>query len=395
VRAAVLPLLVATGAALAGCGSKTAQHGASAGSKPAAPPVRVSIRPGHGRVDVRPDRGITVRATGGRLTDVTVRGGGRRVRGTLNAARTVWRSRWALGVSQRYRVTATAAGQSGQRITRRRAFRTLTPERTFAPRTILVDHGTYGVGMPLIFYFDEPVTHRRAVERSLAIRTSRPVVGSWYWDDTCGIVPLCLYFRPRHYWHPHTRVHFTAHVNGVQSAPGVFGDSDLSGTIIIGRSLKVFASTAKHYMNVYRDGKRYAHWPISTGRPGDDTPNGRYLSIEKANPERMVGDDYDIEVPYSVRITWSGVYLHAASWSVGSQGSTNVSHGCINMAPEDAAIYYEMSIPGDPVVVTGSSRAGTFDNGWTMWFKTWREWRQSSALDKAVRAGRHGSTFIA
>ena len=125
-------------------------------------------------------------------------------------------------------------------------------------------------------------------------------------------------------------------------------------------------------MNVYRDGKRYAHWPISTGRPGDDTPNGTYLSIEKGNPVEMVGEGYDLQVPYSVRITWSGVYLHAASWSVGSQGSTNVSHGCINMSPDAAAIYYAMSIPGDPVTVTGSSRAGTFDNGWTMWFKSWR-----------------------
>ncbi len=98
-------------------------------------------------------------------------------------------------------------------------------------------------------------------------------------------------------------------------------------------------------MNVYRDGKRYAHWPISTGRPGDDTPNGTYLSIEKGNPVEMVGEGYDIQVPYSVRITWSGVYLHAASWSVGSQGSTNVSHGCINMSPDAAAIYYAMSSP--------------------------------------------------
>ena len=334
-----------------------------------------------------------MRATGGALTSVKVRSGGHAVAGTLNAAKTVWRSRWALGVSRSYRVTATATGSDGRQVTRRRAFRTLTPQRTFAPRTILVDQGTYGVGMPLIFYFDEPVANRKAVERSLEIRTSRRVVGSWFWDDACGIVPQCLYFRPKHYWHPHTRVRFTAHVNGVQAAPGVFGAQDLSGTIRIGRSLKVFASTAKHFMNVYRDGKRFAHWPISTGRPGDDTPNGTYLSIEKGNPVHMVGDDYDLQVPYSVRITWSGVYLHAASWSVGSQGSTNVSHGCINMSPDAAASYYAMSIPGDPVTVTGSSRAGTFDNGWTMWFKSWQQWRRGSALHRVVHAGPDGSTF--
>jgi L,D-transpeptidase catalytic domain len=33
---------------------------------------------------------------------------------------------------------------------------------------------------------------------------------------------------------------------------------------------------------------------------------------------------------------------------------TNVSHGCVNMPPADAEIYYEMAVPGDPVTITGS-----------------------------------------
>ena len=57
------------------------------------------------------------------------------------------------------------------------------------------------------------------------------------------------------------------------------------------------ASAAGHYMNVYRSGKLFARWPISSGRPGDDTPNGNYLTIEKANPVDMVGPGYNIEVP--------------------------------------------------------------------------------------------------
>jgi hypothetical protein len=154
VRSATLPVLLALGAVLVGCGGghvhraadagvhvhRAADAGASASPTPPPPAVRVFISPGHGRVDVRPDRGIKVRATGGTLTDVTVRSRGHAVAGTLNAAKTVWRSRWALGVSQRYRVTATATGPDGRRVTRHRAFRTLTPERTFAPRTILINN---------------------------------------------------------------------------------------------------------------------------------------------------------------------------------------------------------------------------------------------------------------
>jgi L,D-transpeptidase catalytic domain len=111
----------------------------------------------------------------------------------------------------------------------------------------------------------------------------------------------------------------------------------------------VVANTADYHMNVYRDGKLFAHWPISSGKPGDETPNGTYLTIEKANPVDMVGPGYNIEVPWSVCFTWSGDYLHDAYLSVGDQGFTNVSHGCVNMSPADAETFYKMAAPGDPV----------------------------------------------
>ena len=355
--------------------------------------VRLSITPGGG-IDTAPNRGITVTAAGGRINKVIVHTAGDPVDGRLNAAGTVWRSTWALNVSQDYTVTATATGTSGSPVTRTSSFRTFTPTKTFSTRIVEGYRQTYGVGMPIILYFSRRITNRPAVERALQIRTSKPVVGAWRWDSQCGTAPECLYFRPRQYWRPHTRVSFTAHLNGVEAAPGVYGHHTLTQTFTIGPSLIVVASTAHHYMNVYRNGKKFAHWPISTGRPGDDTPDGTYLTIEKANPVDMVGPGYNIEVPLSVRITWSGDYLHDAFWSVGEQGFANVSHGCVNMSPADAAIYYKMAVPGDPVKITGSPRAGTWDNGWTMWFLPWNRWVRGSALHKAVRAGPSGSVFV-
>jgi lipoprotein-anchoring transpeptidase ErfK/SrfK len=362
-------------------------------SRAAADGVRLSITP-TGGTDSAPDRGITVRAVGGRIGKVIVRTGGDPVAGRLNGAGTMWRSRWALNVSRRYRVTATASGTSGGRVTRTSTFRTFTPRRTVSARIIEGYRQTYGVGMPIILYFSRPISNRKAVERALRIRTSKRVIGSWYWDGRCRLAPECLYFRPRRYWRPHTRVSFTAHLNGVEAAPGVYGDHTLTQTFTIGSSMITRVSTDRHYMNVYRAGKRFAHWPISSGRPGDDTPNGTYLTIEKANPVDMVGPGYNIEVPWSVRITWSGDYLHDAYWSVGAQGFTNVSHGCVNMSPANAETYYKMAVPGDPVEITGSPRAGTWDNGWTMWFLPWRRWARGSALHKAVLAGPHGTRFV-
>jgi lipoprotein-anchoring transpeptidase ErfK/SrfK len=306
----------------------------------------------------------------------------------------VWRSTWALNVSERYTVVATAVGASGGPVTVTKSFRTFAPPATLTTMIVEGYHQTYGVGMPIILYFSQPIADRAAVERALQVKTSKPVVGAWYWDSQCGTAPLCAYFRPRRYWPAHTRVSFTGHLNGVEVAPGVYGHHTLTQTFTIGSSLVVVASTVRHSMNVYRDGKLFAHWPISTGRPGDDTPNGDYVTIEKSNPVDMVGPGYNIEVPWSVRFTWSGDYLHDAYWSVGEQGFTNVSHGCVNMSPTDAESYYKMAVPGDPVKVTGSPRAGAWDNGWTMWFLPWHRYVRGSALHEAVRAGPHGSTFI-
>jgi lipoprotein-anchoring transpeptidase ErfK/SrfK len=372
--------------------TKEAGHGSSAKAAPS--DVRISIAPASGRSDRRPDHGITVRATGGTLSKVIVRTKGDRVTGTFNAARTVWRSKWALNVSQHYTVIATGTNPAGRAVTRRSSFSTFTPKATFETRIVEGFGQTYGVGIPIVLYFSAPIKNKAAVERSLDVRTSKRVTGSWFWDGTCNMAPECLYFRPRHYWPTHTRVSFTGHLDGIQVAPGVWGHHTLTQSFTIGSKLTVLVNTARHDMNVYRDGKLFAHWPISSGRPGDDTPNGNYLTIEKSNPVDMVGPGYNIEVPWSVRFTWSGDYLHDAYWSVGEQGFTNVSHGCVNMSPADAETYYNMAVPGDPVTITGSPRAGTWDNGWTMWFLPWSRWVHGSALHKAVRTGPHGSTFV-
>ena len=393
----------ALGLVTAACSGGGGNGGSSSSSAPgggghqAASPTpastQLSITPANGSTNVQPGQGITVTAAHGKLSNVAVSTAGEPVSGTMNAAGTVWHSTWALDVSQRYTVTAKATG-SGKTVTQTSTFRTLTPSQTFTTQIYEGSGQTYGVGMPIILYFSQQITNKAAVERALEVKSSKPVVGSWYWDDPCNMAPVCAYFRPQSYWPANTQVSFTGHLDGVEGAPGVYGAHTLTQSFTIGDSLIVTASTASHFMNVYRNGKLFAHWPISTGRPGDNTPNGTYLTIEKGNPVDMKGPGYNIEVPWSVRFTWSGDYLHDAFWSVGEQGFTNVSHGCVNMPPADAETYYNMEVPGDPVTITGSPRAGTFDNGWTMWFLPWANYLKGSATGEAVQAGPSGSTFV-
>ena len=394
-----LALVAACGAlALVITACSAGQPGAGQGAA-AADSVHISITPANGNRSAAPDQGITVTATHGKLSGVTATTSGGQVTGTMNAAGTVWHSTWALDVSQGYTVTAQAAGTkaagtAGTHVSRTSKFTTLTPSQTFTTEIYEGAGATYGVGMPIILYFNQHITNTAAVERALQVTSSKPVVGAWYWDYPCNMAVECAYFRTQNYWPSGTQVTFTGHLNGVEGAPGVYGFHTLTQSFDIGASLIVVASTQTHYMQLYQNGKMIDNWPISTGKPGDNTPNGTYLTIDKGNPVDMKGPGYNIEVPWSVRFTWSGDYLHDAYWSTSEQGFTNVSHGCVNMPPADAQTYYSMEVPGDPVTVTGSPAAGTWDNGWTMWFLPWSKYVQGSATGQVVEAGPDGSTFV-
>jgi lipoprotein-anchoring transpeptidase ErfK/SrfK len=369
-------------------GSAAAGH-ASAAAKPSPAGPVVTITPGNGASGADPSKGITVTAGGGTLQSVNVTTAGDPVTGTYSADHTSWHSTWALNVSQSYAVTANAVTSGGVTTKKTAAFRTLTPPSTFSTNIFEGDHQSYGVGMPIILSFSAPVQDKAAVERSIELRTSKQVIGSWYWDGN-----QTLDFRPRDYWPAHTTVSFTGHFDGVESAPGVYGYHTLTQTFSIGDSVVAVASTKAHKTKIYVNGKLKYNWDISSGKPGDDTPDGSYLTIEKENPVRMVGPGYDLLVPWSVRFTFSGDYYHDAYWSVGEQGFENVSHGCVNLSPANAETYYNLAVPGDPITIQNSPRSGVWDNGWTEWFLSWPQYLKGSATGEAVIANSRGSEFV-
>jgi lipoprotein-anchoring transpeptidase ErfK/SrfK len=401
-RYAAIAAAAAVGLSVAACSGGSSQPPGAASASSASASARAAmlaselrITPSNGSRGVDPSRGITVTATAGRVTNVTVETSGDPVTGTLTDRGRTWHSTWALNTSQRYTVTATGTAD-GQKITTTSTFRTLSPSQTFATEIYEGYGQTYGVGMPIMLIFSQPITDRAAVERSLELTTSKPVIGAWYWDDSEH-----LDFRPRDYWPADTTVSLDGHLNGVQGAPGVYGTADLTQTFGIGDSVIAVASTTTHYTQIYINGQRAYQWPISTGRPSLPTPDGTYLSVEKNNPVRMIGGGppgspgyYDELVYDAVRFTFSGDYYHSAPWSVVDQGTTNVSHGCVNLPPEAAATYYNLSVPGDPITVTDSTAAGKWDDGWTEWFLTFAQYLRGSALGEAVVAGPQGSRFV-
>jgi lipoprotein-anchoring transpeptidase ErfK/SrfK len=401
---AAIACAAAVGLSVAACSSgsapspaqSSAQASASAKAHAAVLASELKITPANGTSNVDPAEEIKVTATRGRVTHVTVRSSGDPVTGKLGGGGKTWHSTGTLNVSQAYTVTATGTDGSGQQITVTSTFRTLEPSQTFQTEIFEGSGQTYGVGMPIMLTFNQPITNKAAVERSLELTTSKPVIGAWYWDGSQQVD-----FRPRDYWPADTTVSFDGHLNGVEGAPGVYGAADLIQTFDIGNSVIAVASATTHFTQIYVDGVRTYNWPISTGRPSLPTPDGSYLTVEKNNPVRMIGGGppgsagyYNELVYWAVRFTFSGDYYHSAPWSVVDQGTTNVSHGCVNLPPADAEIYYNMAVPGDPITITDSTAAGKWDDGWTEWFLTWSQYLRGSALGQAVVAGPQGSRFV-
>src|SRR3984893_8691039 len=258
---------------------RKAQASASASAHAAALARDLRINP----AGASPSDPITVTAVAGKVTDVTVRTSGDPVSGSLAADGKTWRSTGNLDVSQSYTVTATGTAPSGEKTSKTSTFRTLTPAHTFTPQLFEGSKQNYGVGMRIMLTYSAPITTKAAVERSLELTTSKPVVGAWYWDGDQH-----LYFRPRDYWPANTTVSFNGHLDGVEAAKGVYGAANLTQSFYIGRSLIAIASTTTHHTQIYINGKRTYDWPISTGRSSLPTPDGTYLSVEKANPVRMI-----------------------------------------------------------------------------------------------------------
>ena len=402
--AGVLASILAT-ALVAGCSAsdeaRPSADGPSAGasatdpvspSEPPSEPVsgaRFQLNlPERDRIPV--DTLVEVGATGGTLDEVALVAGRRRVEvpGAMSDDGRNWVAGERLEPGTTYRLSGTAVDDEGLRRELRRTFRTadLTlDEQTYASIAPLQGE-TVGVGMPVVVAFDVAVTDRAEVEKHLEV-TSRPAQqGSWHWISDHEV-----HWRPRHYWQPGTDVTVTADVNGVDAGNGIYGQEDRETSFHVGDAVVMEIDVPRHSMRVLRNGELLRTMPISAGKAGFTTRSGvkvivekfRYKHMDAATTGIQPGDPeyYDIaDVEYAQRVTYSGEFLHAAPWSVGSQGSENVSHGCVGMSTEDAAWLYSLTKRGDVVDVTGTDRRMEPTNGYGDWNVPWADYRAGSAL---------------
>ncbi|MCW2886364.1 MAG: hypothetical protein QOE54_2030 [Streptosporangiaceae bacterium] len=386
-------LLLAT--ACAGGGSK-GDGVAAAGKEDTAAP-QVTITPADGTGKAKPEQGIEVKAANGTLETVAVQLKGQDVPGVLSPDKTSWKSAWTLTPNASYQVTATAKNAK-KSTTANSKFKTLKAAQSLSITSVMPNAGQrVGIGMPIVVNFNRSVTDRKAVERSLQVVSDQPNEGAWLWNGSQQVI-----FRTKKYWAANQKIALTAHLAGVKSSSSTYGTSDFKLKFKIGDSRISKVNTRTHRMVVYINGKKVQNVGISAGRGGVrkyTTTNGIHLTMEKENPVTMISPGisqgqpgyYKEVVGYAVRISNSGEYVHSAPWSVGSQGNSNVSHGCINASPSFATWFYNLAQWGDIVAITGTDRELEWDNGYGFWQKPWKQWVKGSAFDKSVSTDASGA----
>jgi lipoprotein-anchoring transpeptidase ErfK/SrfK len=367
-------------------GAGRVKGGGADGGRRAAP-VRLTVSPRNRAAKVALDARARVVADSGRLVRVKVTGAGERLAGTLADDGRSWESAGPLAPATRYRVVADAVDDAGTPTRRQSTFTTLRPRAELRAAVMPLDGETVGVGLPIGVWFNEPVADRAAVERRLQVTSSRPVTGAWHWFNDSEV-----HYRPRDYWPSGTRVTLNARLAGTDAGDGVWGVADRTIHFRIGERRVSVVDVRAHRMKVVSGGRTLRVMPVSTGRDQYPTTNGIHFVIEKNRVELM--DSSTIGIPrnspggyykavaWSVRISNSGEFVHAAPWSTGSQGRANVSHGCVNLSTANAAWYYGLTRRGDVVEVRGSPRRPGDSFGVADWNMSWRAWRAGSALPR-------------
>lgn len=102
---------------------------------------------------------------------------------------------------------------------------------------------------------------------------------------------------------------------------------------------------------VYRNGIGIGVSPISSGKPGYETPPGVYTILEKKVIE--FSNLYDnAPMPFMQRLTWSGIALHG-----GTLPGFPASHGCIRLPQPFAEKLFGITQAGTTVVVAEGNSA--------------------------------------
>jgi lipoprotein-anchoring transpeptidase ErfK/SrfK len=385
---AVLAVLSAVPVLLTGCNAGAAPAKVLTGkgtpyTDQLVPKVTASVA--DGAVGVPVDQPVTLSVQGGVLGSVSMVGeDGEQVAGAVSPDGVSWAATEPLGYNERYTLTTQALGLGGV-VSESLAFEAHSPANLTMPYLMPNDGSVVGVGQTIAVKFDEIIPDRLVAQEAITITTSPPVDGAFYWVSNSEVR-----WRPREFWPPGTSVSVEVDTYGVDLGDGLYGQQNVSADFTIGDAVVATADDATKTLTVRRNGQVVNSMPISMGKNSTPTPNGVYIIGDRYRELIMDSSTYGVptnslegyrlEVDWATQMSYSGIYVHSAPWSVGSQGYDNVSHGCVNVSPANAQWFFNNTKRGDIVEVrgtVGSVLAGT--DGLGDWNIPWGQWKAGNA----------------
>ncbi|WP_374159358.1 Ig-like domain-containing protein [Mycobacterium sp. G7A2] len=338
-----------------------------------------------GAVGVSVDSPVTVSAEFGVLGAVTmVNASGEQVEGKLSEDGLTWQTTEPLGYNKSYTLNAQSLGLGGA-TSRQMTFETHSPENLTMPYVLPNEGEVVGIGQPVAIRFDENIPNRLAAQRAITVKTNPPVEGAFYWLSNREVR-----WRPADYWEPGTAVEVSVNTYGVDLGDGLYGQDNVSTNFTIGDEVITTVDDSTKTLTVTRNGEVVKTMPVSMGKNSTPTNNGVYIVGDRRSHMVMDSSTYGVavnspngyrtEVDWATQISYSGIYVHAAPWSVGSQGYSNVSHGCINVSTSNGQWFYDNSKRGDIVEIVntvGSTLPGT--DGLGDWNIPWEQWKEGNA----------------
>jgi lipoprotein-anchoring transpeptidase ErfK/SrfK len=250
------------------------------------------------------------------------------------------------------------------------------------------DGQIYGIGMPLIAQFSKKVTDAHAFDKAVTVKINgQPAGGAWFWVDSNSGYAMEAHYRPQHYWPAHSKITMNMPLKGLSAGKGLAFDDSLTLDMNIGAAHISVVDGSSEQMRVTSDGRTVKQFPVSLGKAKTPTYLGTKVVTQKKNPQHMVSapgepNPYSLNVPYSVRMTNSGEFVHAASWNTGNIGSRSTSHGCTNLTVADAKWFYTFARIGDIVTYanTGTTKAMPSWDGYGDWNVSWSDWKAGDLL---------------
>ncbi|WP_051898603.1 L,D-transpeptidase [Sciscionella sediminilitoris] len=385
-RLGVVALAGAATLLLAAC-SGGSGNGGSGGGGDDAQDATIAITPA-ASAQLSPNAPINVKVANGKLTNVAVTNEkGKAVKGEFSPDKTSWHTTEDLGYGATYNVDAKANGD-GKNTDKKSTVHTIDPKTTAYPALIPPpgSNNSIGVGLPLVVQFDHKITDKAAAEKALQVTSTPNQEGAWHWIDDKQVD-----YRPKEFWKPGTKIHLHVGIYGVNLGDGVYGkaDRDLDLTVHDSWIAKADANTEK--MTIEHNGKAVKTMPVSMGKDDTPTHSGTHVVSSKSRSYQMNSCTYGVcsgphayntTEYYAERISNDGEFVHENPASVGSQGSSNVSHGCINLNEANASWFFENFGVGDVVeVANGGGKLPVYDL-YGDWSLSWDQWLKGSALHK-------------